>query len=155
MAARWWGSSTCRRGGRPAPSPHPASGLAPSLEPRAEPAPPAPQLAPPPDEAEKQRRLDQMKRRATGLLVGAGVVDVLPRVLEPRFAGVGFIRAMAEAAMIGGLADWFAVTALFRHPLGIPIPHTAIIPARRGKIIDSIVTMVEEDWLSPDVIGGR
>src|SRR4029077_19246491 len=51
--------------------------------------------------------------------------------------------------------DWFAVTALFRHPLGLPIPHTAIIPARRDKIIDGIVTMVEEDWLSPEAILAR
>src|SRR5437868_10888661 len=67
-----------------------------------------------------------------------------------RIVGAGF-----EAAVIGGLADWFAVTALFRHPLGIPIPHTAIIPARRAKMIESIVNMVEEDWLSPEVIGQR
>jgi uncharacterized membrane-anchored protein YjiN (DUF445 family) len=60
-----------------------------------------------------------------------------------------------EAAMVGGLADWFAVTALFRHPLGLPIPHTAIIPARRAKIIEGIVSMVEEEWLSPEVIGVR
>ncbi len=65
------------------------------------------------------------------------------------------LTAGFEAALVGGLADWFAVTALFRHPLGLPIPHTAIIPARRAKIIESIVTMVEEDWLSPDVIGSR
>lgn len=58
-----------------------------------------------------------------------------------------------EAAMVGGLADWFAVTALFRRPLGPPIPHTAIIPARRAKIIEDILSMVEEEWLSPDVIG--
>ena len=57
--------------------------------------------------------------------------------------------------MVGGLADWFAVTALFRHPLGLPIPHTAIIPTRRAKIIESIVAMVEEEWLSPEVIGTR
>jgi uncharacterized membrane-anchored protein YjiN (DUF445 family) len=67
-----------------------------------------------------------------------------------RVLGAGF-----EAAVIGGLADWFAVTALFRHPLGIPIPHTAIIPARRAKMIESIVNMVEEEWLSPEVIGQR
>ncbi len=67
-----------------------------------------------------------------------------------RVIGAGF-----EAAVIGGLADWFAVTALFRHPLGIPIPHTAIIPARRAKMIESIVNMVERDWLSPEVIGQR
>jgi uncharacterized membrane-anchored protein YjiN (DUF445 family) len=67
-----------------------------------------------------------------------------------RILGAGF-----EAAVVGGLADWFAVTALFRHPLGIPIPHTAIIPARRAKMIESIVNMVEEEWLSPEVIGQR
>jgi len=65
------------------------------------------------------------------------------------------VAAGFEAAMVGGFADWFAVTALFRHPLGLPIPHTAIIPTRRAKIIEGIVTMVEEDWLSPEVIGAR
>src|SRR5262245_39439556 len=65
------------------------------------------------------------------------------------------LAAGFEAATVGGVADWFAVTALFRHPLGLPIPHTAIIPARRAKIIESIVHMVESDWLSPDVIGTR
>jgi uncharacterized membrane-anchored protein YjiN (DUF445 family) len=65
------------------------------------------------------------------------------------------VRATSEAAMVGGLADWFAVTALFRHPLGIPIPHTAIIPARRQKIVEGIVSMIEDEWLSPEVIGTR
>ena len=65
------------------------------------------------------------------------------------------LRAGFEAALVGGLADWFAVTALFRHPLGIPIPHTAIIPKRREKLIDGIVSIVEDDWLSPEVIGAR
>jgi uncharacterized membrane-anchored protein YjiN (DUF445 family) len=65
------------------------------------------------------------------------------------------VSAGFEAALVGGLADWFAVTALFRHPLGLPIPHTAIIAARRDKIIDSIVAMVEDEWLSPEVIGAR
>jgi len=72
--------------------------------------------------------------------------------------GAVWLRIVAagfEAAVVGGLADWFAVTALFRHPLGLPIPHTAIIPARRDKIIDGIVTMVEEDWLSPEAILAR
>ncbi len=67
-----------------------------------------------------------------------------------RIVGAGF-----EAGVVGGLADWFAVTALFRHPLGLPIPHTAIIPARRAKMIESIVDMVEDEWLSPEVIGQR
>src|ERR1700675_2245897 len=63
--------------------------------------------------------------------------------------------AAFEAALVGGLADWFAVTALFRHPLGLPIPHTAIIPARRQKIVEGIVSMIEDEWLSPEVIGAR
>src|SRR5690242_18247730 len=69
-----------------------------------------------------------------------------------------WLRVLAagfEAATVGGVADWFAVTALFRRPLGLPIPHTAIIPTRRAKIIEGIVTMVEEDWLSPEVISVR
>jgi len=60
-----------------------------------------------------------------------------------------------EAALVGGLADWFAVTALFRHPLGLPIPHTAIIPSRRAKIIESITSIIQEEWLSPAVIHAR
>jgi uncharacterized membrane-anchored protein YjiN (DUF445 family) len=74
------------------------------------------------------------------------------------FAGTVWLPVLAagfEAALVGGLADWFAVTALFRHPLGVPIPHTAIIPTRRAKIIESIVSMVQDEWLSPDVIGAR
>ena len=65
------------------------------------------------------------------------------------------VAAGFDAATVGGLADWFAVTALFRHPLGLPIPHTAILIERRTKIIESIVNMVEKDWLSPEVIGAR
>src|SRR5947199_10572766 len=80
-----------------------------------------------------------------GVLVGP-----LTNATWLRLLGSGF-----EAATVGGLADWFAVTALFRHPLGLPIPHTAIIPTRRAKLIEGIVTMVEEDWLSPDAISAR
>jgi uncharacterized membrane-anchored protein YjiN (DUF445 family) len=68
---------------------------------------------------------------------------------------LGIVAAGFEAATVGALADWFAVTALFRHPLGLPIPHTAIIPTRRVKIIESIANIVENDWLSPEVIGAR
>jgi len=68
---------------------------------------------------------------------------------------LGLAAAAFEAAVVGGLADWFAVTALFRHPLGIPIPHTAIIPARRKKLVEGIVSMVTEEWLSPEVIAAR
>ena len=84
---------------------------------------------------------------ASRAAIATGVADGAPWL---QIVAAGF-----EAAMVGGLADWFAVTALFRHPLGLPIPHTAIIPTRRAKIIEGIVTMVEEVWLSPEVIGAR
>ncbi|MGH7636153.1 MAG: DUF445 family protein, partial [Gemmatimonadaceae bacterium] len=108
--------------------------------------PPAPpQLAPVPDEVERQQRLDRMKRRATGLLVLATAVFAATAFLERRYPWLGFIRAMAEAAMIGGLADWFAVTALFRHPMGIPIPHTAIIPARKDRVARTLGAFVQHN----------
>lgn len=87
---------------------------------------------------------------------GAVVCHLL--LARPPLEGAVWLRVLAagfEAAVVGGLADWFAVTALFRHPLGIPIPHTAIIPRRRDKIIEGIVTMVQDEWLSPRVIGTR
>uniref|UniRef100_UPI0025DB3CF9 DUF445 family protein n=1 Tax=Novosphingobium sp. TaxID=1874826 RepID=UPI0025DB3CF9 len=79
-----------------------------------------------------------MRRLATGLLLAMAAVYLASRLLEARFPdfapALGFARAFAEAAMVGGLADWFAVTALFRHPLGVPIPHTAIIPENKDRI---------------------
>lgn len=116
---------------------------------------PPPQLAPVPDEVERQRRLDRMKGRATGMLVVATVIFFVTRLLEPRFPWLGFIRAMAEAAMIGGLADWFAVTALFRHPMGIPIPHTAIIPARKDRVARTLGAFVQHNFLTREVIEAR
>jgi uncharacterized membrane-anchored protein YjiN (DUF445 family) len=65
------------------------------------------------------------------------------------------VAAGFEAAMVGGIADWFAVTALFRHPLGIPIPHTALVVERRDKLVDGIVDTVQDEWLSPEVIGAK
>jgi uncharacterized membrane-anchored protein YjiN (DUF445 family) len=92
------------------------------------------------------------------LIAGAGAAASRAALSSGTFLDASWLQIVAagfEAAVVGGLADWFAVTALFRHPLGLPIPHTAIIPARRDKIIDGIVTMVEEDWLSPDAILAR
>src|SRR4051794_33092389 len=101
----------------------------------AEPAAPAP---PPPMspalEAERRAALRRMKAIATALLVGAAVVFVVTKALEDSVGWLAPVRATAEASMIGALADWFAVTALFRHPLGLPIPHTAIIPANKDRI---------------------
>ena len=96
-----------------------------------------------------------MKRRATALLVIAAVVFVVARLLEPRFPWLGYLRATAEASMVGGVADWFAVTALFRQPMGLPIPHTAIIPARKDRIGRSLGGFVQRNFLSRDVVASR
>lgn len=113
------------------------------------------QPAPVPDEVERQRQLDSMKRRATGMLVVATIIFVIAHLFEDRYSWVGFIRATAEASMVGGLADWFAVTALFRHPLGIPIPHTAIIPAKKDRVGRTIASFVQRNFLTREVIVGR
>jgi uncharacterized membrane-anchored protein YjiN (DUF445 family) len=107
------------------------------------------------DEATRQAQLDSMKRRATLLLVAATVLFAVTRVLESRFAWLGIVRATMEAAMVGGLADWFAVTALFRHPLGIPIPHTAIVPARKDRVGRTLGAFVQRNFLTRDVIEHR
>ncbi len=114
-----------------------------------------PTLQPIPDEQSKQEQLDRMKFRATALLVAAAVLWVIALVLEGRWPGVSYLRATAEAAMIGGVADWFAVTALFRYPLGIPIPHTAIIPSRKDRIGRSLGSFVQNNFLSRPVITAK
>jgi uncharacterized membrane-anchored protein YjiN (DUF445 family) len=96
-----------------------------------------------------------MKSLATGLLVFVSLVFVIAVLFERRYPWLGFLRATAEAAMVGAIADWFAVTALFRHPLGLPIPHTAIIPRRKDSIGASIGRFVQENFLSQEVIRGR
>ena len=110
---------------------------------------------PPPDEALRRQRLARMKRLASGLLVLSTIVFLAARALVPRYAWMGSLRAAAEAAMIGGLADWFAVTALFRHPLGIPIPHTAIIPAKKDQVGRTLGGFVQKNFLARDVIAAR
>ena len=92
------------------------------------------------------------------LVAAAGAIASHVALRVGPWAGATWLRlvgAAFEAGLVGALADWFAVTALFRHPLGLPIPHTAIIPTRRAKIVDGIVTMVQDEWLSPDAIGVR
>ncbi|MFN2570792.1 MAG: DUF445 domain-containing protein [Gemmatimonadales bacterium] len=108
-----------------------------------------------PDDGERQARLDAMKRRATGLLAVALVVFVGASLFEPRFPWLGYVRATAEASLVGGLADWFAVTALFRHPLGLPIPHTAIVATRKERIGQILGNFVQNHFLSRDVIGAN
>jgi uncharacterized membrane-anchored protein YjiN (DUF445 family) len=80
---------------------------------------------------------------------------VVARLFEPRYAWLGYIRATAEASLVGGIADWFAITALFRHPLGVPIPHTAIIPSRKDRIGRSLGNFVQNNFLSPEVLGAK
>jgi uncharacterized membrane-anchored protein YjiN (DUF445 family) len=107
------------------------------------------------DDPNKLVQLNKMKRRASGLLVFFSVVFVVASVYEARYAWVGYVRALAEAAMVGGIADWFAITALFRQPLGLPIPHTAIIPNRKDRIGRSLGGFVQNNFLSRDVIAAR
>jgi uncharacterized membrane-anchored protein YjiN (DUF445 family) len=109
------------------------------------------------EDAEKVRLYAIMRRRATGLLAGFALLFVGLTVLvhlRPDFAPfwVRLARATAEAAMVGGLADWFAVTALFRHPLGIPIPHTAIVAHRKDRIGRSLGNFVGNNFLAREVI---
>ncbi len=108
-----------------------------------------------PDDTERQDRLDAMKRRATGLLALAAGVFAGASLLEPRYPWIGYVRATAEASLVGGLADWFAVTALFRHPLGIPIPHTAIVATRKDRIGRVLANFVQSHFLSRDVIAAK
>ena len=97
----------------------------------------------------------QMRILATGLLVAMAGLFFLARALTPVHPVWGYIRAFAEAAMVGGLADWFAVTALFRHPLGLPIPHTAIIPRNKDRIGDSLAAFLRSNFLVPRIVARR
>src|SRR4051794_14365814 len=108
-----------------------------------------------PDDAQREARLKAMKRRATGLLAVALVVFVVASVFEPVYPWLGFIRATAEASLVGGLADWFAVTALFRKPLGLPIPHTAIVPTQKDRIGRILGNFLQEHFLTRDVIAAK
>ena len=126
-------------------------------EPTPVPSPlPLPRPAAPPiaDEALKRDRLVRMKRFALLLLVGAAVTFVVALVMERQYGWVwlGYVRAAAEASVVGGVADWFAVTALFRHPLGIPIPHTAIVPARKDRIGRALGNFVQQNFLDRTVV---
>jgi uncharacterized membrane-anchored protein YjiN (DUF445 family) len=93
-----------------------------------------------------------MKRLATGLFVAAAAVFLVCVLFGSGIVWVGYVRATAEASMVGALADWFAVTALFRHPLRLPIPHTAIIPRKKDQIGESLGAFVQENFLTRAVV---
>ena len=97
----------------------------------------------------------QMRVIATGLLVAMAGLFFVASALVEFHPFWGYVRAFAEAAMVGGLADWFAVTALFRHPLGLPIPHTAIIPRNKDRIGDSLAAFLRSNFLVPRIVARR
>jgi uncharacterized membrane-anchored protein YjiN (DUF445 family) len=103
----------------------------------------------------RRRLLTQGRRRATGLLVAVACAFVGLQVWGSDATWVGYVEAMVEASMVGGLADWFAVTALFRHPLHIPIPHTAIIVERKDQFGETLGDFVQTSFLTPDIIAER
>ena len=105
-----------------------------------------------PADLERAAALRRMRLVALSLLVLAAVVFVLTREQD---GFLGFVNAGAEASMVGAIADWFAVTALFRHPLGLPIPHTALIPRRKNDLGRGLQDFVGENFLREDVIRDR
>ncbi len=110
-------------------------------------------LAPlPPVTIDRARR---MRLFATGMLVAMAALFLVARQFLGLHPAVGYVVAFSEAAMVGGLADWFAVTALFRHPLGIPIPHTAIIPENKDRIAETMAAFLRENFLTPAVVARR
>jgi uncharacterized membrane-anchored protein YjiN (DUF445 family) len=111
------------------------------------------QTAPAPRQADPAWR---MRAIATGMLVVMAGIFLATHWAEGHVdARWGYVRAFAEAAMVGGLADWFAVTALFRHPLGLPIPHTAIIPRNKDRIGDTMAQFLRSNFLTPLVVARR
>ena len=107
------------------------------------------------EEAQRIDRLRAMKRRATGLLVFMAVAFVVITVFGDNTGWTGYLQAAVAASLVGGVADWFAVTAVFRHPLGVPIPHTAVIVERKDKFGETLGAFVQENFLSSDAMTAR
>jgi uncharacterized membrane-anchored protein YjiN (DUF445 family) len=103
----------------------------------------------------RARRLAAARRRATGLLVGVTVLFLAVTAAGAHGTLLGFVQAGAEASMVGGVADWFAVTALFRRPLGLPIPHTALLVERKDQFAATLGQFVQENFLNADVLAER
>ncbi|MDT0213034.1 DUF445 domain-containing protein [Rothia sp. ARF10] len=110
-------------------------------------------LAPSPADAQRRVGLRRMRAVALSLLVLAAIVYAV--TLGSDSGWLGYVNAGAEAAMVGALADWFAVTALFRHPLGLPVPHTAIIPKRKNEIGRNLQDFVTENFLTEEIARER
>src|SRR5262245_57538217 len=105
--------------------------------------------------AVRARRLTAARRRATALLAAVAALFVAVTVAGAHGSFLGYVQAGAEAAMVGAIADWFAVTALFRHPLGLPIPHSAVIVERKDQFAATLGQFVQENFLNGDVLAER
>src|ERR1700727_162386 len=103
----------------------------------------------------RTRRLAAARRRATALLGAVTILFVGVAAVGGHGALLSYVQAGAEAAMVGGVADWFAVTALFRHPLGLPIPHTAVIVERKDQFAATLGQFVQENFLNGAVRTAR
>jgi len=108
-----------------------------------------------PDRSTAMPSARPMRVLATAMLAGMAAIFVAATGLEAQHPAWGFVRAFAEAGLVGGIADWFAVTALFRHPLGIPIPHTAIVPRNKDRIGDALASFLRDNFLTPRVVARR
>ena len=113
-------------------------------------------LPPSPALEAKRAQLVVTRRRATLLLGGVTLVFAATVVAGAEGgSALGYVQAMAEASMVGGLADWFAVVAIFRHPLGVPIPHTAVIPERKQQFGETLGEFIQSSFLTPDAVAER
>lgn len=106
-------------------------------------------------ERNRARELGRIKLLATALLVFTATLFIVARHFEPTHWAWGYVAAFAAAATVGGLADWYAVVALFRRPLGLPIPHTAIIPRNHLRIADTLGEFIETNFLAPEPVEAR
>ncbi|PIT53378.1 DUF445 domain-containing protein [Snodgrassella alvi] len=104
---------------------------------------------------QQRQRLRRMRLLATSLLLTACALFIISCLWQKQYPALAYLKAFAEAAMIGALADWFAVSALFRHPLGLPIPHTAILPQKQDKIADELGRFIENNFLQDKAIASR
>jgi len=107
------------------------------------------------DEAKNRAALRKMKRLATLLFVGMAILFLISFRLEKTYPIIGVIRAFSEAAMVGALADWFAVVALFRHPLNLPIPHTAIIQQHKDRFGENLAVFIKNNFLARETLEER
>ncbi|NQW54580.1 MAG: DUF445 family protein [Rhodospirillales bacterium] len=106
-------------------------------------------------DAERGRSLRRIKLAATLLLVATAALFIVARHLEPLHWAWGYVAAFAAAATVGGLADWYAIVALFRRPLGLPIPHTAIVPRNHHRIAENLGEFIETNFLAPEPVEAR